>query len=156
MDFTFPQHYHHGILNGDDLRFFYYDIGTDDLQGWPDGYDWNLVISKFSGIIDIASCDNNQIPSSFKDNFIRFSIDQQKDNGSITSAFFRHLRNAFSHYRIIRVGKWYEITDVSGSKFSMRGKIEADLLKELCFQFFDQREAFIKSTYNSYTSNDYE
>ena len=153
MDFTFPQHYPHGILNGDDLKFFYYDIGEDNLQGWPDVYDWNKVISKFHEIIDIDVCDNSNIPPEFKDNYIRFSIDQQKDNGSIASAFFRHLRNAFSHYRIIRVGKWYEITDINGNKYSMRGKIEADLLKEFCFNLFDQREALINPRNNSNNSN---
>ena len=146
MDFTFPQHYPHGILNGDDLKFFYYDIGDDNLQGWPDVYDWNSVISKFSGIVDIATCDNASIPTDFKDNFIRFSVDQQRDNGSISSAFFRHLKNAFSHYRIVRMGDWYEITDKNlKDELTFRGRIKADLLKEFCFHFFDQREKIIAS-----------
>lgn len=157
MDFTFPQHNHHGILNGDDLKFFYYDIGEDNLQGWPDVYDWNSVIIKFFGIIDIDTCDNANIPSYFKDNFIRFSIDQQKDNSSVASAFFRHLKNAFSHYRIVRMGDWHEITDKNlKGDLTFRGKVKADLLKEFCFLFFAQREKIINSQDNPNKLQDHE
>ena len=154
MDFTFPEHYPNGILYGDDLSFFYHDIGRDKLQGLPDVYAWNSVVSNYQGIIDIGICNNANIPEEYKDNFMRFSVDMQKDNGSTVSAFFRHLKNAFSHHRIVRIGEWYEITDKNlNDDLTFRGRIRADLLKELCFKFFEQREEIINSIDNQKLSN---
>lgn len=96
MDFKIPDHYETGVLNGDDLIFFYYDIGLDNLQGWPLSYDWGTIVNEFKDLADIASCDKTDIPKQLVDNQIRFTVSQEKDsdNGSESCAFFRHLRNA--------------------------------------------------------------
>lgn len=152
MDFTLRTNFTHGSLGGDDLTFFYYDIGQDHLQSWPKCYDWNAVVLKYKKSIDIQECDKKDIPDEFKDNVIRFYVSKsiQSDNGNIACAFFRHLRNAFSHYRIIRRKDYYDITDCNDKgEITMRGRVKADLLKEFCFCFFDQREEILKSIDNS-------
>ena len=142
MDLTIPDHYETGVLNGDDLTFFYYDIGLDNLQGWPLCYDWDTVVKEFEDVVDITSCDKTDIPTQLVDNQIRFTVSQEKDsdNGSKSCAFFRHLRNAFAHYSVARQGEWYFLSDYSGKDRSMYGKIKASLLKDFCFRFFDMRE----------------
>ena len=150
MDFSIPKHFTTGVLNGDDLRFFYYDIGMDNLQGWPEVYDWNSVVSEFNGILDIDACTANQMPENFIENHIRFTVSNQKhsDNSSKSAAFFRHLRNAFAHYNIVREGDNYVLTDGTKST-TMRGFVNAELLKKFCFRFFDHREEFINNHENS-------
>lgn len=49
MDFKIPNHHETGVLNGEDLTFFYYDIGLDNLQGWPKVYDWDAIVEEFRG-----------------------------------------------------------------------------------------------------------
>lgn len=151
MDFKIPNHYENGVLNGDDLIFFYYDIGLDNLQGWPLAYDWDIVIEEFKGQIDVASCDKADIPDDLQDNQIRFTVsaDKSSDNDSKSSAFFRHLRNAFSHYKVSRQGDWFYLTDHSGKEKSMHGKINVELLKKFCFRFFDIREKIMNDMENA-------
>lgn len=78
MDFSFPKHNTTGVLNGDDLVFFYYDIGLDNLQGWPDTYDWDSVIDEFKCVLDIDSCTTAEMPSDFATNNIRFTVSDDK------------------------------------------------------------------------------
>ncbi|MBD5374283.1 MAG: hypothetical protein HDR77_02245 [Bacteroides sp.] len=141
MNFEIPHHNFTGVLNGDDLTFFYYDIGLDNLQGWPLVYDWETVIKEFRSELDIEACSSNQISTELVLNRIRFTVSNQKksDNGSKSAAFFRHLRNAFAHYHVIRDGDNYILTD--GEKnMTMQGLVNAELLKKFCFRFFDLRE----------------
>lgn len=149
VDSTFPLYSSNSILDGKDLHFFYYDINVDILQGWSVVYDWNAVVSKFKDVLDIDFCETESIPKEFRDNYIRFSVSNKTklDNGIVTAAFFRHLRNAFAHFHIIRKGEWFEIIDCTkkGKEITMRGRIEADLLKKFCFCFFDQREEILSS-----------
>lgn len=141
MDFTIPKHHKTGVLNGDDLKFFYYDICLDNLQGWPVVYDWDSVVEEFKDALDIDACDATQIGDDLVQNKIRFTVSNQQgpDKGSKSAAFFRHLRNAFAHYTIVREGKNYVLTDGEKCK-TMQGLINAELLKKLCFRFFDIRE----------------
>ncbi len=149
MDFTLQTNFTHGRLGGDDLTFFYYDIGEDHLQGWPSSYDWESVVLKYKGVLNIKDCNKDDIPNEFIENNIHFTVSNssQVDNGNVASAFFRHLRNAFSHYRIVSRKDWYEFTDFNNKgHITMRGCVKAALLKEFCYHFFDQRESLINST----------
>lgn len=150
MDFTFPIHYTTGILNGEDLIFFYYDIGLDNLQGWPSAYDWDAVVEEFKGELDIDICASTQISTEFVQNRIQFTVPNLKNSGSSSksAAFFRHLRNAFAHYHVVREGENYVFTD--GKKnATMRGLVNAELLKKFCFRFFDSREKILNDIENT-------
>lgn len=152
MDFSFLVHNTTGVLNGEDLGFFYYDIGLDNLQGWLVVYDWDSVVAEFKGLLDIDSCTAAEMPSNFVANNIRFTVSNDKnvDNGSKSAALFRHLRNAFAHYSIVREGENYVLTD--GDKTTtMRGLVNAKLLKQFCFRFFDMREKIISD--HNYANN---
>lgn len=144
MDFSFPKHYTTGTLNSEDLSFFYYDIGMDNLQGWPKTYDWATVVEEFKKELDIESCTSAQISAEFVQNKIRFTVSNQKnsDNGSKAAAFFRHLRNAFAHYHIVREGENFVFLD-GGKNITMRGFVNVELLKNFCFRCFDMREKII-------------
>ena len=141
MDFRIPDHYETGALNGDDLTFFYYDIGLDNLQGWPNVYDWDAVVEEFRGLLDIDSCTAAKIGPEFVPNKIRFTVSNRKDsdNGSKSAAFFRHLRNGFAHYHIVREGENYVLSDGKNNK-TMRGLVNVELLKKFCIRFFAIRE----------------
>ena len=148
MDFKFQEHFTSGSLNEADLAFFYYDIGLDHMQGLPVVYDWDKVVEEFKGQLDIASCASNQISDELVQNQIRFTVANQKnlDNNSKSAAFFRHLRNAFAHYHIVREGENYILTDRDRDKtkkLTMRGMVNAELLKNFCFKFFDVREKIL-------------
>lgn len=149
MNLTLSEHSTTGVLNGDDLIFFYYDIGLDNLQGWPAAYDWKAIVEEFKDL-DIESCTSAQIGTDFVQNKIRFTVSNQKnsDNGSQSAAFFRHLRNAFAHYHIVREGKNFVLTDVS-KNITMRGLVNAEMLKKFCFRFFDKKEMMINATEQS-------
>lgn len=141
MDFYIPDHHEIGILNGDDLIFFYYDIGLDNLQNCPLVYDWDIVVEEFKGELDIDTCISNQISTDFVQNRIRFTVSNQKrsDDGSKCAAFFRHLRNAFAHYHVVREGENYVLTDRTEKGTTMRGLVDAELLKRFCYRLFDER-----------------
>lgn len=145
MDFNIPDHHETGVLNGNDLTFFYYDIGLDNLQGLPLVYDWDTIVEDFQGVLDIDACRSNQINTEFIQNTIRFTVSNQKnsDDGSKPAAFFRHLRNAFAHYHVVREGENYVLTDGTKKNTTMRGLVNAELLKKFCFRFFDFREKII-------------
>lgn len=144
MDFTIPKYYTTGVLNGDDLHFFYYDISLDYFQGWGDFYNWDLVVAEFKDKIDVDSCKPDEIPNDICPNTIRFTVSSRKDkdNGSKASAFFRHLRNSFAHFNISRLGENYILIDIDPrSGVVMSGNVNAELLKKMCFRFFDFRES---------------
>ena len=153
MDFSIPEHNTVGVLNGDDLAFFYYDIGLDNLQGCPEEYDWDAVMADFSGVLDIDSCPSNQIEDDFVLNKIRFTVSNQKnsDNGSKSAAFFRHLRNAFAHYHIVREGENFILID-GKARTTMRGFVNAELLKKFCFRFLDIRAELMDKLHNEHNS----
>ena len=140
MNYQFPEYVGTGVLNGEDLVFFYYVIGLEKLQGLPFFYDWEAIVLKFENQLDIQTCERKSIPTQFADNQIRFTVSSKydMDNDCEAAAFFRHLRNAFSHYRIYRDGKWFFFTDEnSHSQITMRGKVEVSLLIEFCCKLID-------------------
>lgn len=154
MDFTYPKHFTTGVLDGDDLRFFYNDIGLDNLQDFPIIYDWDSVVAEFEGQLDIDVCTSAEINEEPVQNKIRFTLSIEKDNGSKPAAFFRHLRNAFAHYKVVREGDNYILTD-KDKGLTMSGMVNAELLKKFCFRLFDTRERLIndETTENQTTEN---
>ncbi len=140
MDFSIPKHYTNGVLTGDDLKFFYYDIGLDNLQDAPVLYDWDNVVNEFSG--DIRIIPSKDEIAEFSDmNTIKFHI---REFDQSAAAFIRHLRNAFSHYLIIRENDTFYITDQRNKNgktmITMRGIVKADVLKKFCFRLFDTHD----------------
>ncbi len=154
MDFKIPAHAQNVVLNGEDLKFFYYEIGLDHFQGIPSVDDWDAVIGRFKGQLEIEVCNASQIASEPSPNKIQFTVSNSKkhDDGSRAAAFFRHLRNAFSHYRIVREGENFAMTDAENGKTTMRGLVNAELLKEFCFCFFDTREEIQNELENTSSS----
>ena len=92
----------------------------------------------------------NDLPKIVEENRLYFVVDKiDKNNKAI--AFFRHLRNAFAHFRIVREGEWLNIMDgvwrgKEKDKYwekTMIGLIKYEDLKELCFIFFKQGDKLI-------------
>lgn len=157
MDFSFPEHCTTGVLNADDLKFFYYDIGLDNLQKWPDVYDWDSVISEFHELnVEVHESFIKENDKELILNKIKFYVYKPKNSPkkgeSTAAAFFRHLRNAFAHYHIAREGENLVIFDKRGKRTTMIGLVNAELLKQFCFRFFDMRENIINNLEGSYSS----
>lgn len=130
-----------GILSPDEVHFFYYDIMRDMEDNIQVIYDWNSEIEKFLNEkgIQVEEMENRTLPQNVEKNVMFFSMSQDETK---PIAFFRHLRNAFTHHRIIHCGEYLHIEDIQGNDFTMKGFIKFQDLKELCFLFFDQRTQF--------------
>lgn len=135
-----------GILSPEDVAFFYYDVGMDHLQSWPKVYDWNQIVDKFKGTVEFIVCKPEEIPTKVPENTIYFatSSERETDDGITSAAFFRHLRNAFSHYRICRLNDVFYLSDSNEKACTMNGQIEVKLLKKICFEFFNVREQIME------------
>lgn len=142
-DFTIGNPGSIGLLNPEDLNFFYYDVSRNSLDGWASCCEWNCDIEDFikGNKLRIEVCDAKYIPGSVDSGTILFTIDPM-DSGSKADALLRHLRNAFSHFRINRNGDNYIMSDYSNgiNKHTMRGYINADLLKTLIFKLYSQNQ----------------
>ncbi len=147
---------HVGLLSPDDVYLFYYDIGFDSEMGNTFVYDWNNDVEAFNKdhnlIID--NCDAASIPLTFNENNMFFTIgDEDEKNKAV--AFFRHLRNAFTHYNIGTSGEFYCMKDFrkDGKTVTMIGKIHKKLFKELIDVFFMQK-AKVEEDINKYYNPD--
>ena len=136
FDYTFniPSN---GILSPDEVHFFYYDVMRDTGNNTQSIYEWNGEIEEFLNRkgIKVEVMEKGTIPQNVEKNVMFFSICQDENK---PIAFFRHLRNAFAHHRIVHCGEFLHIEDVLGNDFTMKGFIKFQDLKELCFLFFNQ------------------
>lgn len=150
MEFKFDKapFYIHGCLTGEDLSFFYNCIGWETLQRWPLIYDWEAIEEEFKGKINFEPQKGNpNIKDVFIENNIRFHINNNpnSDNGLSAVAFFRHLRNAFAHYRIVHEDDWYYITDKNTKgTITMKGKVNTQLLFDFCYKLYALKEEMIE------------
>lgn len=144
--------YKKSILSAEEVHFFYYDIMRNQEDGIQCVYDWNNDIQDYldsKGIV-MEVREINDFPEIMEKNRLYFTVDKSDKNNKAV-AFFRHLRNSFAHFRIVREDEYLNITDGSwkgeeGNKHferTMIGQIKYEDLKELCFLFFKQRDKFI-------------
>lgn len=144
--------YKKSILSAEEVHFFYYDIMRNQEDGIQCVYDWNNDIQDYldsKGIV-MEVREINDFPEIMEKNRLYFTVDKNDKNNKAV-AFFRHLRNAFAHFRIVREDEYLNITDgfwegEEGNKHferTMIGQIKYENLKELCFLFFKQRDKFI-------------
>ena len=94
------------ILNPDEVYFFYYCVMSETLNRMTDIYEWNEDIINFLNDkkIIVKTLDNETIPQDIAKNTMYFSL---KQNENKPNALFRHLRNAFSHHRIVHWGELF-------------------------------------------------
>lgn len=141
------------ILSAEEVHFFYYDIMRNQENSIQCVYDWNNDIQNYldsKGIV-VEVRDTNDFPEFIEKNRIYFAVDKNDKNNKAI-AFFRHLRNAFAHFRIVREGEYLYIIDGSWKgkekdkylEKTMIGLIKYEDLKELCFLFFKQGDKFIE------------
>lgn len=151
FDFTIPEHSSLNFLQPDDLRFFYYDVEHAYIGGIYDNDSWNKVMDGFQDKVDISPCECKDLPSKVNLNTIKFSV---IPDTSVTSNFFRHMRNAFMHHRvnldysnnnIIHLSDAYYDNKEKKEKITMIGKIESGILKEICFKFLEINDQAIDS-----------
>ncbi|WP_302558995.1 hypothetical protein [Phocaeicola coprocola] len=142
MDYTIME-LNKDILSAEELHFFYYDVMRNTEDNIQFIYDWNNDIQNYltnKGIV-IEIKDKDSLPLKVDKDSLYFTIGENDKNNK-AAAFFRHLRNAFVHFRIVHEDKYLKIEDISKEK-SMIGKIKYEDLKELCFLFFEQKDKFI-------------
>lgn len=131
-----------GILQPDDLRFFYYDLGRLNLTNSSSkNHEWSNEIQSYlseNNIViepDVES-DNNV---EYKNNVIHLKM---KNNESKENALIRHLRNAFAHYHVTKEGNYYILKDIDDKGISMIGKIECEHLKKIAFLLIEQNQIY--------------
>ena len=130
-----------GLLDGEDLRFFYYDIFAKNEDSITGILEWSREITTYlcDKKLQIDECNEKQMPDEYQDDKLFFTIDSSKE--SKPQAFLTHLRNAFAHMNIQREGDYYLLKDKSRStSITMIGKIKCQCLKEICFLLFEQEE----------------
>jgi hypothetical protein len=140
LDFTFRDDCMDGILDPDQLNFFYYDIARDCRNSIQVVYEWNEDVKSFLEEKGI----NVEFVKSVNPERVKNSIKLTKSNDSKPEAFFRHLRNAFAHFHIVKWGEYVEFRDWCKNgdekKCTMVGYVKYEDLRELCFIFFRQRD----------------
>lgn len=134
-------------INQDDVNFFYFDVGIDNISGFPSIYIWDKVVNDFKEKFTISTYSKDENLGNYEDNIIKFVV---ADNENECESFYRHLRNAFCHYHIARQLDYFLIRDINSTtkKVRMIGKVKADDLKQFCFAFFNQREAILAKLEN--------
>lgn len=131
-----------GLLDGDDLRFFYYDIFAKNDDSTTSVLEWSREITNYlcEQKLQINECDKDQMSDEYQEDKLFFTLDISKE--SKPQAFLRHLRNAFAHMNIQREGYYYLLKDKKGLSTTMIGKIKCQCLKEVCFLLFEQEEVY--------------
>ena len=90
-----------GLLPPEYVSFFYYDICIDKETDYHHFYDWSIEVEDFlkrnNTLIEVK--DEKDLPPTVKENEVYFSF-VKEDSQNKAAAFFRHLRNAFSHFSI--------------------------------------------------------
>lgn len=143
MDYTFNRLSKEVLLPNEE-RFFYYDVMRDAENNAQSSYKWSEDIKEFLNEkgIQMEDMENGTLPQNVEKNVMFFSIALGERK---PEAFFRHLRNAFTHHRITHSGEYLHFEDTNGTDLTMIGLIKFQDLKELCFLFFNQRSELEKN-----------
>lgn len=112
------------ILRPDDVHYLYYDVVRlnemrIELVDWEK--DIIPILEDYNAIIENVDV----VPGSDLDSNEAYFIVSSSE--STVTSLIRHIRNAFSHYRIKRIGEEFYIND--GDK--MKGRIDVKLLKQI-------------------------
>lgn len=135
-------------LNEYDLKFFYYDVGVEQIDNLIHAVkisDNEIATFIKNHNIIIEKVDKNEIIS--KD-FTNINVNQIilkcLDNENEVMALIRHLRNAFAHYRIRKKDNIFFINDFMPNQIdlTMLACIEDKLLYELVHQIIYIKEEF--------------
>lgn len=144
MEFKLPP-LENGVLSPEDLKFFYYNVGLENNDSLMSVVNWNDVepFAKDKGIkVSELKCADDNVGNGE----IKLTTLSTKTE-DFSEALLRHLRNAFSHYRIVRNGDNYSIRDYNGKKLSMIGNVNAEALKEVVFHIIETKENFKNKIY---------
>ena len=140
MDYTLKNP-EKGLLNGEDLHFFYYDVLNKNEDSLNSLFEWNNDIVSYLDKhgVRIEVCEIEQMPHEYPNDKLLFSMYNNKETKP--QAFLRHLRNAFVHINIQRDDEYYLLKDRNGKGLTtMIGRVKCTCLKEVCFLLFKQEE----------------
>lgn len=148
LDFNFSQT-SSGVLNPEDLSFFYYGVGLDTMTNVPVLFNWDediqsYIDSKKMTIDGIKEQDVKALEDKFEKDKLLFIV---RKNETKEESLFRHLRNAFVHYNIRREGDYFLCKDIDprDNSIKMIGYVNGADLKELCSHFYNQRAEYEES-----------
>ena len=100
-----------GILNSEDIRFFYYEVAQwSELSSLIEYTNTELL--NIANVLDIKLTYINLqdfCDTTLSENEIKFTL--RNKNESYQSALLRHFRNSFAHYRITYKGLDFYIED---------------------------------------------
>lgn len=128
-------------LSLEHLRFFYYDVAkwSEFSQLIEMGNDDLLDVASKLSINLIPIDDNTQISKPNRDE-MQFKV---IDSETYQSALLRHLRNSFSHFRIIYThnDSCFYVEDVDKNIVTLSGNVKCESLRELIFHLRDYHES---------------
>lgn len=139
-----------GLLPPEYVSFFYYDICIDKETDYHHFYDWSIEVEDFlkrnNTLIEVK--DEKDLPPTVKENEVYFSF-VKEDSQNKAAAFFRHLRNAFSHFSIGYNDRYlclkdHYFSDNKPKEMTMIGKIDKDIFKGLIDIFFKQKSEIVE------------
>ena len=142
-DFTFEMYESAvGELSPDDLRFFYYDVAE-----WSEIN--QLIELSNNELLDLALNLNIKLIHTINDiqsincGEIKFKL---YPNETYQTALIRHLRNSFSHFRIIYKDiTYFYMEDYNGKECTMLGFVKCDDLHRLIYGIRDYHEKIISN-----------
>lgn len=141
-----------GYLQPEDIRMFYYDICFDKETEYSKIYTWGQEVEEYrkNNHVKIEGVDDlKKLPATVKDNEVYFGMIEE-DEQNMAAAYFRHLRNSFSHFSIGYNGNYLCMKDYlsDGKTLSMIGKIDRDIFLGLMQIFFEQKRAVEEHYYH--------
>ena len=148
MKFKFPFLPASIRLNENDLKFFYYDVGLEQIDNLThivkiSDNEISTFVKKYNIIIE--KVDNNETISRDLTNIgINQIVLKCMDKENEAMAIIRHLRNAFAHYRIRKNENLFFINDFMPNQtdITMLACIEDKLLYELVHLIVYIKEEF--------------
>ena len=138
-----------GILAPNDLSFFYYDVAQwSEAELYEFENDAFINVAREIGIALIPIETKTFRQCDLCDNKLHFTFKRRTGKQDMTlsyqSAFFRHLRNSFAHYRITNLGDYFIIEDKIGDRYTCKGKILRNKLIKLITKIKQYDETIIR------------
>lgn len=132
-----------GILNSEDIRFFYYEVAQwSELSSLIEYTNTELL--NIANELDIKLTYINLqdfCDTTISENEIKFTL--RNKNESYQSALLRHLRNSFAHYRITYKNLDFYIEDkkyIKSNRYTCIGLINPNRLRNLICNFHEYDE----------------
>ena len=150
--FEAPSLTNRGELGSEDVKFFYYEIAKfNELETLVELSDKELLkVAKDNGITlkPLKQQTFNSLKYAPAENEIIFTtikiVSKKKKRKRVCATYqtslLNHLRNSFSHYRILYQGNFFSMEDKKNKAYTMRGLVDKDKFKKFILELQNHSE----------------